>query len=422
MVRRRVQFRAPGSMSTDHLDDWLNGIETATTAIIAKRLSANDTQANGNHQSGPYLPKEFLFRLFPTVSSIEFENPDTNFDLYLNSHAFHRRARLVYYNSKPRLRRPNGRDELRITKLGGRNSALLDPESTGAIAVFAFPLNNAGEAKRCEVWVSRHPLEDDLIEARIGQVEPGAFVAWHPFEPGRVNLTTLRSGSCWLAPGEIPTRWLANFPTGEEIVKEAIRRRPMDGATPDKRLIERRKCEYQVFRSVEEAIEGPPISEGFPSLESFIARAQTVLQRRKARSGRSLELHVRRILIEEGLHEGEDFEHGVRAEGNKRPDFLFPTRNAYLDSSFPATSLRMLATKTTCKDRWRQILNEADRIQKKHLLTLQEGVSETQFREMTEAGVILVIPAPIIEKFPRSVRSDLLTLENFIADVRLLRS
>jgi hypothetical protein len=30
----------------------------------------------------------------------------------------------------------------------------------------------------------------------------------------------------------------------------------------------------------------------------------------------------------------------------------------------------MLGVKTTCSDRWRQVLAEADRIQLKHLLTL----------------------------------------------------
>ncbi len=39
----------------------------------------------------------------------------------------------------------------------------------------------------------------------------------------------------------------------------------------------------------------------------------------------------------------------------------------------------MLATKARCKDRWCQILNEADRIERKHLLTLRQGVSESQF-------------------------------------------
>ena len=82
----------------------------------------------------------------------------------------------------------------------------------------------------------------------------------------------------------------------------------------------------------------------------------------------------------------------------------------------------MLAVKTTCKDRWRQILNEADRIKLKHLLTLQEGVSEGQFREMKDARVQLVVPTPLIGKFPASVRPHLKPLKDFIADVRSLNS
>ena len=80
----------------------------------------------------------------------------------------------------------------------------------------------------------------------------------------------------------------------------------------------------------------------------------------------------------------------------------------------------MLAVKTTCKDRWWQILNEARRIDRKHLLTLQEGVSEKQFREMEEAQVQLVVPEPLIKTYPKSVRPHLQTLESFIADIRLL--
>jgi hypothetical protein len=80
----------------------------------------------------------------------------------------------------------------------------------------------------------------------------------------------------------------------------------------------------------------------------------------------------------------------------------------------------MLAVKTTCRDRWRQILSEADRIPEKHLLTLQEGVSEAQFREMTGAGVQLVVPAGLTDKFPKTIQPHLQTLESFIRDVRLL--
>jgi hypothetical protein len=110
--------------------------------------------------------------------------------------------------------------------------------------------------------------------------------------------------------------------------------------------------------------------------------------------------------------------HNPLIEVNKRPDFLFPSVAAYENPSFPASRLRMLAAKTTCKDRWRQIINEADRIQTKHLLTLQEGVSEAQFREMTDAGVRLVVPAGIHDAYPEAVRPHLITFEEFIGEVR----
>ena len=182
----------------------------------------------------------------------------------------------------------------------------------------------------------------------------------------------------------------------------------------------RRDCEFELFKSVEEAAEGPRIAQGFSSLDEFVTLALSVLQRRKSRSGRSLELHTREIFLEEGLIEGSQFSHSPVSEGEKRPDFLFPSQAAYRDRSVPDSSLRMLGAKTTLKDRWRQILNEADRIPRKHLLTLQEGVSENQFAEMQAAGVQLVVPVGLIESFPKPIRAHLMTLEQFIAEVRLL--
>jgi hypothetical protein len=78
----------------------------------------------------------------------------------------------------------------------------------------------------------------------------------------------------------------------------------------------------------------------------------------------------------------------------------------------------MLATKTTCKDRWRQVLNEAARIGEKHLLTLQEGVSEPQFREMTQEGIRLVVPSGLHAKYPESVQPKIVSLEQFVAEVQ----
>ena len=244
-----------------------------------------------------------------------------------------------------------------------------------------------------------------------------------PLVPRRRPLAAPRpapAAPCRLAAEDIPPDWLSAFPTGAEIVAESVRMRPERGRGPDDRLLRRRDCEYEIFLSVEEAVEMPRIREGFGTIDEFVSRAQSILQRRKARAGRSLELQAKEVFREEGLRESENFDHDVESEPGRRPDFLFPSQACYRDPSFPADRLRMLAVKTTCRDRWRQILNEAARIPTKHLLTVQEGVSETQFREMKESGVRLVVPARLRTHYPDAMRHELTSLEDFIADVRPL--
>lgn len=403
------------------LGDWLNEYSGQRYTWYVKRLSGNDTLANKTHQAGPYIPKELLFDTIPGLGRIDVENPDRWFDVYIDSHADCRQIRAVYYNSKRHKQQKNGRDETRLTNWGGSESALLDPESTGALTIFAFEIQ-PGETPGCHVWVCRHETEEDLVEDRIGPVEPGKSFVLAVGGTIQANLfTTTVRASCWLAPAEIPSTWLAKFPTGAEIIAKAAELQSHGALTPDLRLIKRRACEYEIFRSVEEAVEMPLIREGFADLDAFIARAQTILQRRKSRAGRSLELHACEIFMEEKLVEGTDFSHQPESEPGKSPDFLFPSEAAYKDPSFPQDRLRMLAVKTTMKDRWRQILNEAHRVEHKHLLTLQEGLSEAQFREMIDAKVTLVVPKSIAEKFPESVQPHLQTLESFIGDMRLLR-
>jgi hypothetical protein len=404
------------------LSDWLDEHTGAGCVWYVKRLSGNDTLANGTHQAGPYITKEFLLQVFPAINRTDIKNPDLRFDLYIDSHADHRQVRAVYYNNKFHENPNGGRNETRLTNFGGGASALLDPDSTGALTVFAFRLDDAGTATAAHVWVCRDGTEEDLIEERIGPVEPGRYLIW-PLEFGGGTLPLFpppSPSSCWIEPADIPLAWLAKFPNAAEIVRRAVDLRPLTGMTPDQRLLKRRECEFEIFRSVEQAVELPHILAGFAGVDAFIDRAQTILQRRKARSGRSLELHAREIFLEENLQEGTQFAHQPESEAGKRPDFLFPSRQAYADPAFPAVRLRMLAVKTTCRDRWRQILNEADRIPAKHLLTLQEGVSEAQFAEMTGAGVQLVIPQKLISAFPPSVQPHLQTLESFIGDVRML--
>ncbi len=105
-------------------------------------------------------------------------------------------------------------------------------------------------------------------------------------------------------------------------------------------------------------------------------------------------------------------------ENRKKPDFLFPSQKAYRDDGFSVAKLQMLAAKTCCKDRWRQVLSEADRIPRKHLFTLQEGISVGQFEEMTSSNLQLVVPEPNKKKFPNEISGQLLNLQEFVGFIR----
>jgi len=399
------------------LPDWIAEFARPENLWYVKRLSGNDTLANKSHQAGPYIPRELLFSVLPMLNNPNALNPRVQLTAFVDSHPEVRQVTPIWYNGKLF---GQTRNETRVTGWGGSASAVLDPESTGALAAFVF-VNGATDAgaSSLHIWVCEG-YQDEVIEDQVGPVEPGRSVVWRPGIPADLFTPKTALSSCRLSPTQLPPAWLQKFPTATEIVRKSVELRPLQSETPDARLVRRRDCEFELFKSVEEATEGSRIAKGFASIDEFVSLALSILQRRKSRSGRSLELHTREIFLEEGLIEGSQFSHSPVSEGEKRPDFLFPSQAAYRDRTVPDSDLRMLGAKTTLKDRWRQILNEADRIPRKHLLTLQEGVSENQFAEMRSAGVQLVVPVSLVASFPLAVREHLMTLEQFIAEVRLL--
>ena len=140
------------------------------------------------------------------------------------------------------------------------------------------------------------------------------------------------------------------------------------------------------------------------------------MNRRKSRAGHSLENHFEALL----RHDGLPFDRQPRIDGHSRPDLLIPGKNAYEDPRFPTSRLLVAGIKTTCKDRWRQILNESKRIPEKHLITLQEAISRNQLREMNEANVTLVVPKVFHPGYDIGTGIRLLSVEDFLEKVRSL--
>ena len=73
-----------------------------------------------------------------------------------------------------------------------------------------------------------------------------------------------------------------------------------------------------------------------------------------------------------------------------------------------------MGAKTTCKDRWRQVLNEANRIDTKFLFTLQQGISKNQLKEMKHEHLILVVPQAYKKFFDKEYQDEIYTLSSFI--------
>jgi len=145
-----------------------------------------------------------------------------------------------------------------------------------------------------------------------------------------------------------------------------------------------------------------------------ISTVQSTLQRRRSRAGLALENHMEQIFREHDI----TYTRGGITEGRLKPDFIFPGITHYRDMAFPENAFTMLAAKTTCKDRWRQIRNEAKRIPVKHLLTLEPGISEHQTREMQTENVQLVLPRSLHTFFVPQQQTWLMDVAGFVQMVK----
>jgi type II restriction enzyme len=182
----------------------------------------------------------------------------------------------------------------------------------------------------------------------------------------------------------------------------------------DNVILEWTDAEYQLFRGLEEKIYRPVFAKPFENCQSLVEFSNSILNRRKSRAGKSLEHHLAEIFTASHLK----FEEQVITENKKKPDFIFPDGQSYHNFMFPSDKLTMLGAKTTCKDRWRQVLNEANRIPNKHLFTLQRGVSRNQLQEMKDEHLTLVVPKDNKSLFLQEFHDNIMSLSDFIGMVR----
>lgn len=367
---------------------------------ILKFVSANDVGLTGGHQYGFYLPKA-IWQAFTPHPPEKGVNSD-HFVTVLWPDGKLTESVIKWYGQRTR-------SEYRLTRFG-RDFAWRTVDNLGNLLVL-IPKN----ASEFIAYVLDIDEDIEEIQAALG-VE--VLESWSLYEKGKAQPET--EDVCLNRHFRAFAEKVEGFPK-VEVFSDATRTAILDcvmgfiDLDADEQLIRLIKEEYALFRMVERKIFQPEVQRLFASIDDFLQTALRILQARKSRAGRSLENHVEYLLKEAGLP------YQMRqVVDDTRPDIIIPSKAAYLDPSFPDKKLFMIGVKMTCKDRWRQVTNEAPRIKTKHILTLQKGISGRQLDEMHRAKVTLIVPQSLHKEYPREQTAAILSVHGFIKSVREL--
>ena len=370
---------------------------------LLKFISPNDAGTTGSHQAGFYLPKtNGVWQYFTTHPPVKGMNHKHWVDITWQD-GRSTESVVTWYGQ-------GTRSEYRLTRFG-RDFPFLNADAVGDLLVL-IPI---GSAACAEFRAYVLDLEDDIeeIQAALGvQV----FRNWALYAAGSEPLESQQA--CIERHFREFAVGLSEFPSGDqfsEVAVEALRRclAGFESKESDYRVLKSVETEYRLFRMVERLLCGPDISRMFKDIDDFLSVANSITNRRRSRAGRSFENQVSIVLKEE------DIPFDARPNVDGRPDIVIPGAREYTDTSYPAERLFVVGLKTTLKDRWRQVLQEGSRVPKKHLMTLQHGVSVNQLGQMAQSDISLIVPAGLHSFYPEDSAMDIMTIDRFVNKVKV---
>jgi len=300
------------------------------------------------------------------------------------------------------------RSEYRLTRFG-KDFPYLTADNVGDLVVF-IPKNH----QQFAAYVL--DFDEDIEEVRFA-LGLETFDRWAAYDRGAPVLESEdrcieRRFSDFCSP-------LTDFPDGQtfskatlEILEECLKQ--FNQLSVDDLLMECVDAEYRLFKRVERQLCQGQVTRLFRDVDDFVQTALGILNRRKARAGRALENHVHSLLERRGIP------HVMRPKSvDGEPDIVIPSDVDYKDAGFPVERLFIVGVKTTCKDRWRQVLQEGRRVPQKFIFTLQPGISSRQLREMHNAKVTLVVPRRFHKDYPSDTPISIMSVAEFMDLIRL---
>ncbi len=363
---------------------------------LLKFISANDSNATGGHQTGFYLPSR-VHQLFTIHPPIRGENKKHPVEITWED-GRKTESMVTWYGA--------AKSEYRLTRFG-KDFPFLTPDLVGALFVL-IPTS-------IDTFLAYVFDTDEDIEYVQTSLGTEVVDVWGVYDGSNPSIES--DEDCLLRLFRKFAAEISEFPTGKifsayvwdsliECVKN-FERKP-----PDDQLLKVVREEYELFRLAERKICEPLIHRMFPDVDTFLKTASSIMNRRKSRAGRSLENHIERIFSSTNI----PFEmRPADVDGN--PDLLIPNAEAYHNQNFPKEKIFVVGIKTTCKDRWRQVLNEGKRIPRKHLITVQQGISSNQLDEMAASNVQLVVPKKLHKLYPKQTTMDLFDVSDLISKV-----
>ena len=387
-------------MIEENLQDAIQLVHESVYAYC-HYITPNDVGATGGHQCGFTFAKP-CYLMFFGEPGIKGSNKENFVEIDWQKGLIKTQSRAIYYGT-------GTRNEYRLTRFG-TGFEFLREDYIGSLQImtrdqdgkyYAYVLSDQDNIENFMDAFSLDVTKGNQIIDKSTTLSPDEklkedfldFINCHVDFPDTIEMASFVR-KCVIA---------ANQYTEKKIADDA-----------DRIILKWTDAEYQLFRGLEEKIYRPVFSRPFENCQDLVEFANTILNRRKSRAGKSLEHHLAEIFAASHLR----FEEQVVTENNKKPDFIFPDGASYHEILFPADKLTMLGAKTTCKDRWRQVLNEANRIPDKHLFTLQRGVSRNQLQEMKDERLTLVVPKDNKNLFLPEFHENIMCLSDFIVMVR----
>lgn len=271
-------------------------------------------------------------------------------------------------------------------------------------------------------------LQQVLYLFNISDLSIREFDAREDFRDGTNNIEflsqyILESIGVVIAPpennylDEMIEKFAGKFPTTREFSgfarKTLSKIDPRDD--PDQAILAWMNREEELFRALEQYLISERLEQGFGGdVNEFISFSLSVQNRRKSRVGLAFENHLEHLFNKCDIR----YTRAPITEHKSKPDFIFPSIAEYKDELFLQSRLTMLGVKSSCKDRWRQVLSEAARIKTKHLITLEVAISQNQTDEMRSQGVQLILPAELHLTYSNTQQGWLMNVSDFICLLR----